>query len=107
MLTEKEIAGLVNDIVACVDPDEVIVFGSYAKQRATRKSDLDLLVVKDTHLPRHYREGMVQHLLNASLVRVDAHVYTPEEVESYREDPASFINTIYRTGRVVFKKKVY
>lgn len=106
MLTEKEIAGLVNDIVACVDPDEVIVFGSYAKQRATPKSDLDLFVVKDTHLPKHDRRDMVQHLLNAFLVKVDAHVYTPEEVESYRETPASFINTIYRTGRVVYKKKL-
>lgn len=107
MLTEKEIAALVNDIVACVDPDEVIVFGSYAKQRATPKSDLDLLVVKDTHLPKPYRHDMVQHLLNAFLVKVDAHVYTPEEVESYREEPASFINTIYRTGRVFYKKEVF
>lgn len=104
MLTEKEIAGLVNDIVACVDPDEVIVFGSYAKQRATPRSDLDLLVVKDTHLPKHYRRGTVQHLLSAFLVKVDVHLYTPEEVESYREEPASFINTIYKTGKVLYRK---
>jgi len=105
MLTEKEITTLVDNIVASVEPEQVIVFGSYAKQRATRKSDLDLLIVKDTHLPKYQRRELVQHLLSTLLVRVDVHVYTPEEVEAYREEPGSFLNTIYRTGQIVFSKK--
>jgi predicted nucleotidyltransferase len=104
MLTEKEIAGLVNRIVECVDPEEVIVFGSYAKQRATRRSDLDLLIVKETELPKRYRRDMVEHLLSTFLVSVDLHVHTPEEVEVYREEADSFVSTIYRTGRVFYKR---
>jgi predicted nucleotidyltransferase len=104
MLTSNEIDTLVRQIVECVQPQKVIVFGSYAKGRATIKSDLDLLVIKETELPMVKRAQNLMPMLSRSLIRVDVHVYTPEEVEEYSQEPLSFVNTILKTGKIVFEK---
>ena len=46
MLTPNEIDNLVQRIVGRIQPQKVMIFGSYAKGTATIKSDLDLLVIK-------------------------------------------------------------
>ena len=102
MLTDDEIAKLVERIVARVQPEKVIVFGSYAKGTATILSDLDILVVKDTHLPMHLRKDALLPILSNFLIRVDLHVYTPEEVEEYGREQFSFLNSVLTSGKVLY-----
>jgi len=83
MFTEDEISRLVQEIVARIDPREVIVFGSYAKGTVTSKSDLDLFVIKETDVPMVNRAAALSSILNYQLVTIDVHVYTPEEVAEY------------------------
>jgi uncharacterized protein len=104
MLQEKEIQQLVQKIVSCMDPDKVIMFGSHAKGKATTKSDLDLLIIKDTHLPMPLRNDDLKPILCKLLVGVDAHVYTPEEVEEYGLEEYSFIHSVLKTGRTMYVK---
>lgn len=105
MLTEVEIQNLVDKIVQRLEPEKVIIFGSYAKATATAKSDLDLLVVKDTHLPLRERHKGIGSLLAGLLIRVDVHVYTPEEVEEYGSEEYSFMNSILKTGKILYEQK--
>jgi len=102
MLKELEIKSLVDRIVQRMEPEKVIVFGSYAKGTATAKSDLDLLVIKDTHLPMRERGKDISSILAGFLIRVDVHVYTPEEVEEYGNEEYSFINSILKTGKLIY-----
>jgi uncharacterized protein len=51
---------LVERIATKFDPDKIILFGSYAAGNATTDSDLDLLIIKDTDLPRHRRSFDIQ-----------------------------------------------
>jgi len=80
----------------------VILFGSYAKGRATMGSDIDLVVVRETDRPLPRRGDDIRPLLATSLVRVDLHVFTPDEMEEYGTDPSSFVGSVLATGRVVF-----
>lgn len=105
MLREEEIDALVGRIVARVQPQKVIMFGSYAKGTATARSDLDLLVVKDTEMPIARRTDELRPLLSRSLIAVDVHVYTPEEVAEYGREPLAFINSVLRTGRTLFERE--
>jgi predicted nucleotidyltransferase len=82
----------------------VIVFGSYAKNRATAKSDLDLFIIKDTHLPMIHRDEDLKPMLSNLLIPVDVHIYTPEEEEAYGNEPLSFVHSIFRTGKIYFDK---
>lgn len=102
MLTPGEIDRVVRRVVTILRPTRVIMFGSYAKGSATIRSDLDLLVVADTTLPMTRRADDVQSVLARTLIPVDVHVYTPEEIEEYGAEPGSFIDSVLRTGKLVF-----
>lgn len=104
MLTPHEIDTLVHRIVARLQPEKVILFGSYAKGTPTAGSDLDLLVIKETALPMGRRADDLQAMLSHALIPVDVHVYTPEEVEEYGQEPLSFLNSVLRSGKTVFAK---
>ena len=103
MLTPDEIETLVRRIVARIQPQRVILFGSYAKGTATIKSDLDILVIKETDLPMASRADDLKPMLGHTLVPVDVHVYTPEEVEEYRHEEFLFVSDILKSGKTVFE----
>jgi predicted nucleotidyltransferase len=102
MLTKQEISALVDQIVARVQPEKVIVFGSYAKGNATGKSDLDLLVVQHTSLPMRMRSNALLPIIDNMLIHIDVHVYTPEEVEEYSKEKFSFLDSVLNTGVVMY-----
>lgn len=103
MLTHKEIKRLVRRIVARIQPQKVIIFGSYAKGTATIKSDLDIFIIKEMELPMARRADDLVPMLSQSLIPIDVHIYTPEEVEEYGKEPFSFVNSILKSGRTVFE----
>jgi len=104
MLTPNEIDNLVRRIAARIQPQKVIIFGSYAKGMATIKSDLDIFVIKKTELPMANRADDLKSMLSHSLIPVDVHIYTPEEMEEYGKDQFSFVNSILKTGKTVFQR---
>lgn len=98
MLTQNEIDNLIQRIVARIQPQKVMIFGSYAKGTATIKSDLDIFVVKETELPMANRADDLAPMLSHSLIPVEVHIYTPEEVEEYSGEPFSFVSCILKSG---------
>ena len=105
MLTSNEIDDLVRRIVARMRPEEVIVFGSYAKGTATSRSDLDLFVIAETELPMPRRADLVKPLLRWQWLHVDVHVYSPEEVRELRREPFSFVRSVLETGRSLYRRE--
>lgn len=104
MLTTNEIAEIVQRIVTRLRPEKVILFGSYAKGMVTPRSDLDLFVIQETILPFTRRANSVTPLLATASVRVDLHIYTPEEVESYRQQPFSFVSNVLASGQIMYTR---
>ena len=47
MYSNEEIREFVNLVAEAVNPDKIILFGSYAYGEPTEKSDIDLLVIKN------------------------------------------------------------
>jgi uncharacterized protein len=107
MLTPAEIDKLVRRIAARIQPQKIIIFGSYAKGTATAQSDLDIFVVKETELPMAMRADDLQPMLSQSLISVDVHIYTPEEAAEYGKEPFSFVDSILKTGKTVFSNGEY
>lgn len=104
MLTQTEIDTLVRMIVVRIQPQKVILFGSYAKGTATIKSDLDIFVIKETDMPMANRADDLKPMLSHTLIPIDVHIYTPEEVEEYGKEQFTFINSILKSGKTVFEK---
>lgn len=104
MLTQKEIENLVQRIVERIQPQKVLIFGSYAKGTATLKSDLDILVIKETGLPMANRADDLKPVLARLLIPVDVHIYTAEEVAEYGKERFSFIESVLKSGKVIYEK---
>ena len=105
ILSNKEIKIVVRKIVEKTVPERVILFGSYAKGKATVNSDLDLLIVKKTLLPMAHRADHLLHIISNSLIPIDLHIHTPEEVEEYEKEPYSFMKSILKTGLILYEKE--
>ena len=105
MLTAIEIDSCVRQIVARIQPQEVIIFGSYAKGTATIKSDLDIFVIKETEVPMANRVDELVPMLSHTLIPIDVHIYTPEEIEAYSQEPFSFVSSILKSCKTVFRNR--
>lgn len=104
MFTEEEIAGIIKLIAAAVSPEEIILFGSYAKGVATFRSDLDLLVIIDTQLPLQRRKESFKSIQDRYAIKIDIHAYTRTEIASLANEPYSFIQSVLKTGKTLYQR---
>jgi predicted nucleotidyltransferase len=100
----EQIAQLTARIVAAERPEKIILFGSYASGTATENSDIDLLVISHSTLPRPEREVRLTRQLFGSGVPYDLLVLTPEEMEERLRRNGPFIREILATGQVVYQR---
>ena len=96
------LAAAVLRLRAALDPSLVLLFGSRARGTATRRSDLDLLLVCETDEPPLERIGRVLRLLQDSPWPVEPLVYTAQELDSMRHRP--FIRRVLAEGRVLYER---
>ncbi len=103
-IDEELIAEVVRRIVEVADPDKIILFGSHARDEAGSRSDLDILVIKDSDVPRWDRSGRIYYALRNIMVPMDIMVYTPEEVYDWSEVRQAFVTTAVREGKVLYER---
>lgn len=96
---------IVDRIVECVHPEKIILFGSHAYGRPHDDSDLDILVIMHSDLPRYKRAVPICSALAGMYVPKDIVVYTPQEVEAWANVPQAFITDVVNKGRVVYDKE--
>jgi predicted nucleotidyltransferase len=82
--------------------EQVILFGSHARGEAHDASDVDLMIVAESDLPRFKRSRILYRLLRPYPFPMDLIVYTPEEVERGKQSPLSFVSTVLREGKAVY-----
>ena len=104
-VNEDLINDIVERIVEAVNPEKIILFGSYAYGKPTKNSDLDILVIMNSKLPRYKRSVPIYKALAGILIPKDIIVYTPQEVGEWDEVPQAFITTAVSKGKVIYEKK--
>ena len=100
MLTENDIARIARRIVQAYAPLAVGTFGFYAMGSAGARSDLDLMVIKQTPEPSAARARAVQRLLFGVFHPLDVHVFTPGEFEEAVYEELSFTWFIAKQARL-------
>lgn len=94
-----------NRIVEAVDPEKIILFGSHAYGKSSKDSDLDILVIMKSSLPRYKRSIPVYRALAGILIPKDIIVYTPQEVEEWEDVPQAFVTTALSKGKKIYEKE--
>lgn len=80
---------LADRVVAACDPIAVLLFGSWAKGRADRHSDVDLIVVLDCRASPPLRAEL-EDVVHAVPMHVDVLVWTMDDIEAAHADPHGF-----------------
>lgn len=101
-LDQKTLDEVIRRIVEVAQPEQIILFGSAAKGWMGPDSDLDLLVVKRGEFHRgRLTEEIYMRLIGVGQA-VDVIVVKPEDVERYRDSPATVIFPALEEGRIVY-----
>ena len=100
-VTDKKLERFVARLKKKINPERVVLFGSRARGDARPDSDLDLLIIEPSDLPRYKRPARYLRALVGLFPSKDIVVWTPEEVEEWASVPNSFIATALREGRTL------
>ena len=104
MVTESSLKQTVLHIANFIDAQKIILFGSYARGQATPNSDIDLLIIADSQLPRFKRSRVLYKNLSPYPFSMDLIVYTPQEIEKGKKSPLSFVSTVLKEGKIVYER---
>lgn len=102
-LTTELLDQITQKLVATMNPEKIILFGSHAYGKPNENSDIDLLViVSDSNEPRHRRSRQAYKVLRGIGVPTDVIVMTREEVNKKVNVQSSLINRVIHDGKVLY-----
>jgi len=106
-ITPELIQYVVQKIVQEVQPEKIILFGSYARGDFGRDSDLDLFIAVDggkesSRLVRRKIDG----LLWGRRFPIDLIVRNKQEIEwNFKAKNSFYLHHIFKEGKVLYEKK--
>ena len=103
-VTDQLLVEVVRRILTVGSPIKIVLFGSHAKGTAHPNSDLDLLIIEESELPRYRRSGRYRRVLCGVFHAKDVVVWTPQEVEEWRTVSNAFISTALSEGRLLYER---
>ncbi len=97
----------IENLIRQIQPEKVILFGSYAYGNPTPDSDVDLLVVVRAKEEESYRERYlrVALALTPRLFPLDLIVKTPEEIEIALQQFSPFLREVFTKGICLYERK--
>jgi predicted nucleotidyltransferase len=101
-IPESVIQELIAQIADEVQPERIILFGSYAYGIPRPESDVDLLIVMETPLRELQQALQIRQTVNP-LFGVDILVCTPARLEQRIRLGDSFLQEITEKGQVVYE----
>jgi predicted nucleotidyltransferase len=103
-VTDEILAEIVRRIVEKFDPEQIILFGSYAYGQPHQDSDVDLFVVMESTVSRAERSVAVSELILPRPFPLDIIVYTPKEIAQALAKNNYFIREILTQGQILYER---
>ena len=102
-LNDSILADITQRLVAALNPQQILLFGSHAWGHPTDDSDADLLVVvEESDEPGYRLAQRAYRALYDVRFPCDVVVHTRQEVERAKAVKASLVRKILDEGRVVY-----
>ena len=100
----KSLRPAIQKIVQELNPETIVLFGSYAYGNPNPNSDVDLLVIMKTKASPKDRSWAVSRLLLPRPFPVDILVKTPREVKQGLETGDFFLKEVLTRGKVLYDR---
>ena len=100
----KQIEIIINKLKQDYDPDQIILFGSYAYGNPTDESDIDLLIIKNTQEPILDRWMSVRRLVTdlRKGLAFSPIIVTPSELKIRLDKGDPFFKEILQKGKKLY-----
>ena len=95
---EKEIVSRLKPI----NPERIILFGSYAYGNPDKNSDLDICIITDSQISKSLKKRKIRYLLKGITIAKDILTPTIEEYEFYRKEVGSVYMEIDKKGKILW-----
>jgi predicted nucleotidyltransferase len=103
-ITNAKIRQAVQKVVDTINPEKIILFGSFAHGKPNPDSDVDLLIIMKSDRSPHARARQVSEILYPRPFPVDIIVRTPAEVAERLALGDCFFNEIFTKGKVLYER---
>ena len=102
-VTNELLDQITHKLVATLNPEQIILFGSHAYGEPNEDSDIDLLViVSQSNEPRYRRSRLAYKALHGICVPTNVFIMTREEVKRKVNVRSSIISRVIHDGRVLY-----
>ena len=100
----KQIENIISKLKQDYDPEQIILFGSYAYGNPTDESDIDLLIIKDTQEPILARWMSVRKLVTdlRKGLAFSPIIVTPSELKIRLDKGDPFFEEILQKGKKLY-----
>jgi predicted nucleotidyltransferase len=105
LVTRELLRAITRRIVEAIQPEKVILFGSYAYGEPTLDSDIDLLVVKQSRKRPAERARVISALFLHRRFGLDILVRTPNELQERLRIGDYFFREITQKGKVLYERR--
>lgn len=100
---DERLNAYVKEVISRLDPEIIMLFGSFARGDINEGSDMDILVVAP------FKEGFFERIgtllrLNTFGIPIEPIGYTPQEFEEMKERGNLFVSEVLRTGKILYRK---
>ena len=100
---KKIIKKVLEKIIQDYQPTKIILFGSYAYGHPSSTSDIDLLIIKDSHQRRIDRFCEVRRIIrDIKGISIQPLVFTKKELRERLKIGDEFIKEIWRRGQILY-----
>ena len=104
MIDKNKIKQVATQIGIKANAERVILFGSYARGNAKEDSDVDIMVIAESNLPRFKRSRELYKMFNPYPFSMDLLVYTPKEIEMGKQSSLTFVSQVLKEGETLYAK---
>ena len=102
-LSQEAVEGVVRQIVERFQPQQIILFGSYAYGRPHHGSDVDLLVIMDTPLKETEQAVQICQQIEYHF-GLDLIVRTPQTIARRLALGDPFLTEVIKRGKVLYER---
>jgi predicted nucleotidyltransferase len=103
----SRLSHIIPEIVDAFDPDEIILYGSFARGKNIKDTDIDLIIVADT--PLRFQDRAIRTLEvvsdNDNDIPINPIVYTPKEFADMLQKKESFLILALKESILIWKKQ--
>ena len=101
MISDHTIHEAVATLIAAANPQQILLFGSYARGTANEDSDLDFMVVQSEVTDRAGEMVRLRRALRPLRISVDVLVVSSDELARYGREAGSVYWWALKVGRVM------